>query len=351
MSNYADIDSRAAFGLLFLFTTKQTFMGLSMILNKKTYVRNWSYMEACDRHAVAVVRGGEPRTEILPERISYIIEEVASWQKADAIHYWFVRNVQDGSDDCKEYRVTRNKLVELLATLKQVKSDHARAPILLPTGNEYFTGYDTWYFDQVDRSIDVTLQTLSGNRWRMIWISTIRRPGKPFMSSIHEIKITGLSDLFHVHIKTELDNFRRVHTLNTRSAIVMKTLQLVILANMIIYSVQAQSMGGTDDEELLLLLAILVNVVAIFLVFRKYALYFQDRIKQGFFRVHTVLSGIFALVTLSFGFWLYWMIVAIILWVIDGFKNERKSFTTEDIPNIDVEAQRKARLYDQANPK
>ncbi len=131
----------------------------------------------------------------------------------------------------------------------------------------------------------------------------------------------------------------------------MKTLQLVILANMIIYSVQAQSMGGPDDEELLLLLAILVNVVAIFLVFRKYAVYFQDRIKQGFFRVHTVLSGIFALVTLSFGFWLYWMIVAIILWVIDGFKNERKSFTTEDIPNIDVEAQRKARLYDQANPK
>ncbi len=126
-----------------------------MTLSKKTYVRNWSYMEPCDRHAVAVVRGSEPRTEILPERISYVVEEVASWHKADAIHYWFVRNVQDGCDDCKDYRVTKNKLVELLATLKQVKSDNARAPILLPTGNEYFTGYDTWYFDQIDHSIDV----------------------------------------------------------------------------------------------------------------------------------------------------------------------------------------------------
>jgi hypothetical protein len=135
-------------------------MGLSMTLNKKTYVRNWSYMEACDRHAVAVVRGGETRTEILPERISYIVEEVASWQKADAIHYWFVRNVQDGCDDCKEYRVTRSKLIELQATLKQVKSDHARAPILLPTGNEYFTGYDTWYFDQIDHSIDIIADLL-----------------------------------------------------------------------------------------------------------------------------------------------------------------------------------------------
>ena len=40
--------------------------------------------------------------------------EVAYWRKANAIHRWFVNNVQDGIDECQETIVTRNQLFTLL---------------------------------------------------------------------------------------------------------------------------------------------------------------------------------------------------------------------------------------------
>jgi hypothetical protein len=46
---------------------------------------------------------------------SEVIEEVMYWRKANQIHKWFVDNVQDGVDDCKEYWVSEEKLQELFA--------------------------------------------------------------------------------------------------------------------------------------------------------------------------------------------------------------------------------------------
>ena len=39
---------------------------------------------------------------------------VAYWRKANAIHGWFVRNVQDGIDECQESKVSREELTALL---------------------------------------------------------------------------------------------------------------------------------------------------------------------------------------------------------------------------------------------
>jgi len=38
---------------------------------------------------------------------------VGYWQKANAIHKWFVDNAQDGKDDCDEYEVSREDLAKL----------------------------------------------------------------------------------------------------------------------------------------------------------------------------------------------------------------------------------------------
>lgn len=38
---------------------------------------------------------------------------LADWRKANAIHKWFVDNVQDGNDNCKEYRVNQKQLEDL----------------------------------------------------------------------------------------------------------------------------------------------------------------------------------------------------------------------------------------------
>ena len=39
--------------------------------------------------------------------------KVAYWRKANAIHGWFVDNIQDGVDDQNEYYVSKEKLEEL----------------------------------------------------------------------------------------------------------------------------------------------------------------------------------------------------------------------------------------------
>lgn len=46
-------------------------------------------------------------------KVSKVTLELGYWRKANAIHRWFVDNVQDGSDDCKEYLVGNDQLIEL----------------------------------------------------------------------------------------------------------------------------------------------------------------------------------------------------------------------------------------------
>lgn len=167
-------------------------MGLDMYLTKKTYVKNWSHMSEDEKHKITVKRGGKIRKDIKPERISSIEESVAYWRKANQIHNWFVDNVQDGVDDCKEYYVDETQLEELLELCKKVKQstemvedmiengytfengqkkynyvdgkrlkDTSVAEELLPTSSGFFfggTGYDEWYMSQ----IDYTIETIEG---------------------------------------------------------------------------------------------------------------------------------------------------------------------------------------------
>ena len=87
-------------------------MGLDMYLTKKYYVKNWSHMTEDEIHKITILRGGEP--SLIPaDKISNIECEMMCWRKANAIHKWFVDNVQDGKDDCGEYYVSREKLTEL----------------------------------------------------------------------------------------------------------------------------------------------------------------------------------------------------------------------------------------------
>ena len=78
-----------------------------------------------------------------------IAEEVGYWRKANAIHKWFVDNVQDGEDDCDFHReVTREDLEELRDVCHEVLCDPDLAEELLPTQGGFFfgsLGYDEWY--------------------------------------------------------------------------------------------------------------------------------------------------------------------------------------------------------------
>lgn len=79
-------------------------------------------------------------------------EELIYWRKANAIHRWFVVNVQDYKDDCEIYPVSKEKLEKLLYTCKEVLNDYTKAKELLPTKEGFFFGstlYDDDYFDDI----------------------------------------------------------------------------------------------------------------------------------------------------------------------------------------------------------
>jgi hypothetical protein len=131
-------------------------MGLDSYLYKKNYVRQGEWVKPEYRTEVEVKTGGEIDKTIKPERIRYIVEEVAYWRKANQIHNWFVKNVQDGIDNCQNSYVSRDNLQELLDVCNQVIADNSLAETLLPTGSGFFFGsteYDEWYFKDISNTI------------------------------------------------------------------------------------------------------------------------------------------------------------------------------------------------------
>lgn len=87
-------------------------MGLDMYLTKKHYVKNWDFGKS--KFEVIVKKDGEVVDYIDLDKIKYVVEDAAYWRKANHVHDWFVHNVQDGEDDCKEYYVDRSQIEELV---------------------------------------------------------------------------------------------------------------------------------------------------------------------------------------------------------------------------------------------
>lgn len=95
-------------------------MGLDMYLSKRTYVQNWEHTPKERRHQITVKRGGKVRKDIKASAISYVIESVAYWRKANAIHRWFVQNCQGGVDNCQTSEVSHAQIKELVALCRKV---------------------------------------------------------------------------------------------------------------------------------------------------------------------------------------------------------------------------------------
>jgi hypothetical protein len=123
-----------------------------------------------------------------------LFEEVGYWRKANAIHKWFVDNVQDGVDNCEYYEVSKEQLEELLDICKTVKdktqlkkgwvhngdtfangkwcpnyeegdtiTNPEVAAELLPTQDGFFFGsteYDEYYMADIVETIDILTNVL-----------------------------------------------------------------------------------------------------------------------------------------------------------------------------------------------
>lgn len=174
-------------------------MGLDMYLSKRTYLGlNFPHNR---KEGNPLKIDGEKHAHIQPDRVSEITEQAGYWRKANAIHKWFVDNVQNGVDDCGEYRVDREQLQELLDVVNRVmdstelvdgqvshgytyKADGTKEHILkpgkvlsnpavaqehLPVQEGFFFGgtdYDEWYWrDLVDTKAILEEALAEENVW------------------------------------------------------------------------------------------------------------------------------------------------------------------------------------------
>jgi hypothetical protein len=84
--------------------------------------------------------------------------EVGYWIKANAIHGWFVRNVQNGVDNCSPYLVTKDKMRNLLMACELVLHNPAMSSTYLPTMSGFAFGstdYDERYLKYIERTIEI----------------------------------------------------------------------------------------------------------------------------------------------------------------------------------------------------
>ncbi len=97
-------------------------MGLDMWLTEKTYVKNEDSSKAKDRFEIEIKKGGKDVGSIQTSRIIYIEEELLYLRNAHHIHGWFVKNVQDGIDNCESWSVSKEHLLRLLHVCTEVNN-------------------------------------------------------------------------------------------------------------------------------------------------------------------------------------------------------------------------------------
>ncbi len=103
--------------------------------------------------------------------------EAIYWRKANAIHGWFVRNVQNNKDDCKPYPVTRAQLIQLRDICIKVwarQKPELAATILPPMEGFFFgeTKIDEQYYDDVKTTLDRLSNILNTNHMEFIYQSS-----------------------------------------------------------------------------------------------------------------------------------------------------------------------------------
>lgn len=136
-------------------------MGLDMHLRRKT-ILNRDYVKGEDDvwrwiNPDGFVFEGVPLLPKGKDGIEEIIEEAMYWRKANAIHSWFVTNVQDGEDECRPHYVSVEQLQSLVDTCKRVLENRERAGELLPPQSGFFFGstdIDEYYFQDLQRTVD-----------------------------------------------------------------------------------------------------------------------------------------------------------------------------------------------------
>lgn len=147
-------------------------MGLDMYLNAKRYL--WTFPEdgedAVAAKAIAELLG------LTGKRVKQVEAEAMYWRKANAIHKWFVDNVQEGTDDCGNYAVSKEQLEELRELI--LEAIETKDSSLLPPTSGFFFGsdkVDDYYWDDLSTTasgIAKMLEDFPSEQWEFEYHSS-----------------------------------------------------------------------------------------------------------------------------------------------------------------------------------
>ena len=135
-------------------------MGLDMYLMGKKYCGGYDFSDKKekDTRKMALKAFGLP--EFIEEKGAFVEISVrlAYWRKANAIHGWFVREVQEGKDDCGDYYIEREKLEELInicETILETRDPVIALKLLPPVGGFFFgrTEIGEYFFNDLQDTI------------------------------------------------------------------------------------------------------------------------------------------------------------------------------------------------------
>ena len=160
-------------------------MGLDMYLEIDRYVS--AYSDA-DKPALTKLNEGigtlvESDIPTLDSRDSVSVTKgVGYWRKANAIHNWFVENVQGGVDECQRSFVDPEVLAELRDLCRELIDlfvDESTREIALQEAEEklpvaagfFFGGqeYDGYYWDDVKETAEFLEQFLEWHKDNRMW--------------------------------------------------------------------------------------------------------------------------------------------------------------------------------------
>ena len=155
-------------------------MGLDMYLTAKRYMAEW--IDAGDAGKQSAIQILFPELTDLQSNfgsgspVKEINVEIGYWRKANQIHDWFVKNVQEGKDECRPHQVYREHLEQLKDLCQQVLADPTKAELLLPTAKGFFfgdTSYGEGYLEDLRYTVDIINRCLTlPDTWSFEYLSS-----------------------------------------------------------------------------------------------------------------------------------------------------------------------------------
>ena len=120
-------------------------MGLDMYLHAKRYFSKHLKTDTGKQEAIIAQTG---KIGVCEDYGVEVQITAAYWRKANAIHKWFVDNVQDGEDDCGDYYVSQDQLRELRDLCQQVLDVAKTKKAKIHTSTSWSNGKETKNYEE-----------------------------------------------------------------------------------------------------------------------------------------------------------------------------------------------------------